>query len=273
MRASLVIHLLFSWGWSRIVRLVWLDHEKFSKPLERTFERGIDTKLIQIKTKLGPNCYGTTWNKLIMYNSQTQQCTIRALLLIFLKTNHVNDKQHETKSANGKLKIARVQVLSTIQLNWCDKIKKRDLFQRRWLVMSGWYKKEKRWWLVRVSFRNCLHRPPKSDQDFHYGLLIMVGSTRFSRVSLLLTWLRWLRDAVVSHGSSLSGPSHFGRSGGPHPTWGKLTVEPMPEESWAAGDKVFWYLVSKTLQRYVRSSFSLGRLLVVPYVRCFRSAT
>lgn len=57
----------------------------YSKPLERTFERSLETKLTQTKTKVDPNSYGTIWNKLI----KPQRCSFRAL---FLTTDHVNIK-------------------------------------------------------------------------------------------------------------------------------------------------------------------------------------
>lgn len=52
-------------------------------------------------------------------------------------------------------------------------------------------------------------------------------------VSLLLTWLLSLNNAVVVHGSTVSGPSRFWRPEDPPPTRGELTVGLTPEKSWA----------------------------------------
>lgn len=103
--------------------------------------------------------------------------------------------------------------------------------------MSGWYMREE---MLKVSSDFSLYlftsgpkiRPRFSICAVRYGWCSSVPQRFF----LFLTWLGLLNDAVVLHGSALSGYSHFVRPEGPHPIWGTLIFEQMLQGSWAPSE-------------------------------------
>lgn len=72
------------------------------------------TTLTQIQTKANPNCYRTTWNKLILYNNQTPTALLSGPV-----TPPSDNKPHERQRASNEVSQRQTHACSNGEILGC----------------------------------------------------------------------------------------------------------------------------------------------------------